>query len=177
MRGSDKILASRYARAFMPESSSNLAQAQNLYAELIQLKEKISAVADYLKNPVLPLKLKLEIVDEKFKPCRAVGLLRLLLSAKRFYLLDEIVSQAQNILDKFSNTARASVATAEELDAVLREKITASIKQITSKNISAGFSQNPALLGGFRAEADGVLIDASVKRRAEILRREMYDKA
>ena len=77
----------------------------------------------------------------------------------------------QSIYRKENSIVKVVVTTAVKIDKALGEKISQIAKQSTdAKTIEYEYQVNPDLIGGFKVEIEGKLLDASVKNELEKLR-------
>ncbi|MFI5211935.1 MAG: FoF1 ATP synthase subunit delta, partial [Ignavibacteria bacterium] len=64
----------------------------------------------------------------------------------------------------------ARVKTAVEVTEKEKNSITAKLKQYTGKDITASYTVDPSIKGGFIAQVEDRIIDASILRQLELLK-------
>lgn len=76
-----------------------------------------------------------------------------------------IVELVQEELDRASGTIRATVTTAQAASAETRALLDSEVaREFPGKRCNVSYVVNPDLVGGYQVEADGQLIDASVRQ-------------
>ncbi|HOX23390.1 MAG TPA: ATP synthase F1 subunit delta [Elusimicrobiales bacterium] len=167
MRASDRILARRYARAYALRAQDKPGQAHARLDELATLAESLVPLRSSFESPVLGLEAKLAALDSVRGQAgqEAVDFAKMLLDAKRFQLLDEIVAQCRQALDQAENILRAEVSSAAPLDKAAAQQLEKMLSERTGKKVSVVYGVEPGLLGGVRIKAGDLLIENSVKGR------------
>jgi F-type H+-transporting ATPase subunit delta len=133
------------------------------------------AVLRALVNPGLPHEAKRRILARMFEQSDPLarnavlvlsehGRLGLLLDMQRAYA--ELAAEDENIL-------AVEVTTAVELDKGTVSALAERISDAVGRQANVTAHVDPSLIGGLVLQARGVLVDASVKRRLEELRRAM----
>jgi len=129
----------------------------------------------FLENPRVAIGKKREILEPKLKGVNplAVNLLYLLVERNGLSMISNIYADYQRRLDDLHGLAHAKVTAAIPLS----ETETADIKQKLSamfgKQIDITTNVDPNLLGGIVARVGDKVIDGSVSRRLENLKREI----
>jgi len=91
----------------------------------------------------------------------------------RQLLLGEIARQYAGLLDIKSNRVRAGITLAREPDPALKQSIAEALSQALGKEVVAGFSVEPEILGGAVVRLGERMLDGSVRRRLKQLRRQL----
>jgi len=172
MKASDKILARRYAKAFVLREGEKPAQAQARLDALAVLAEAVAPLRERFDSPVVGLEAKRAALEAASAAvgADAVDFAKMLLDAKRFGLLEEIVSQARAALDLAENRLRAEVSSALPLDKEQALRLEKVLSDYTGKQVQAVYTLAPELLGGLRVKAGDLLVENSVKGRLERLK-------
>ncbi len=114
MKSNLSSLAKRYAAAYYGTAKD--ANAAGVLIEQYRLALKsLSDAAPYIDNPVLPLKVKDEIMAKCLKGNAAEPFLRLLVQAKRFPLRDIILRELCLLLDAAMGIKRVKITAAAEI--------------------------------------------------------------
>jgi F-type H+-transporting ATPase subunit delta len=166
MKSSDRILARRYARAFITGQGSD-------FTELSTFQGLIAPLLGYFDNPLIPLEIKNRLLAERLNAhadTRAFRFMRLLLNVKRFYLLGQILADCADILDGENGIARAEITSAFEPDLSVRTAIENRLSEITGKRVLAKFKENAELIAGMQIRMGDTFVDGSVKGKLEQLK-------
>jgi len=129
----------------------------------------------FLENPRIPIAKKREVLEPKLKGVNpmAVNLLYLLVERGGLPMMSDIFADYQRRLDELHGVAHAKVTAAIPLS----ETETADIKQKLSamfgKQIDITTKVDPSLLGGIVARVGDKVIDGSISRRLDNLKREI----
>ena len=173
MNSSDRIAAQRYAQAYNDLSTSNDEAAQ-LCLALTQAAQALKTAQVYMTSPRVSLTAKQELVRTSLNDApKTAAFLELLLAAKRYYLLDEIVTHVQALLDKRMNIVRATIVSARELTPVQKQETLQVLSARYGAKAEGVFQVDPSLLGGLRIDCCGELIDGSFKGRLQKLQEEL----
>lgn len=172
MKSTDRVLAKKYAAAY-----ASLLQPQSLAAQAQTLKQigmGISSVIIF-QLPTLPKEQKKEILNafvekEDENTPYLKNLLYMLADNKKLHLLEAIAREVLSISDKQTNTQRVIVSTAKDISAAQKKEIETKLKEVLkADNIVADYKEDPALIGGFKAQTEEVVLDGSVKNNLEKL--------
>ena len=91
----------------------------------------------------------------------------------RQLMLGEIAHEYAGLLDVKFNRVRAGITLARQPDPALQAQITAALSQALGKEIVAGFAVDPEILGGAIVRLEDRMLDGSVRRRLQQLRRQL----
>lgn len=173
MKSTDCILAGRYARAYDALSKNNT-DAVNACEALCVAAQVLRQAQTYMCDPAIPLAAKTDLIHALFEQQPQIeGFLRILLEAKRYYLLDSCVADVQKLADKRQGIVRARVETAFKLSAEQQKKTEEILSRFSGKQVQAQFKVCPELLGGLRAQLDDVLVDGSLQGKLKRLEAEL----
>jgi F-type H+-transporting ATPase subunit delta len=149
--------------------------AQIIYDALFSSKE-FRAV---LKNPVLKPKLKKELVKKVFEGKVGSDILSFIdfvIDKNREDILFDIFKEFLNLRDMREGVLRAHVKSAVELSDPMRQKIEQKLAGKTNKKVKADFGIDNSILGGFVVKIQDTVIDSSVKRQLELLRKKFSEE-
>lgn len=113
-----------------------------------------------------------DLLSEKIRP-EAMGLALTLVERGLVALAGRVRDQFELLYNNYRGQDIAHVTSAMPLDDASRASITRQLETITGKRIILREQVDPALLGGVIARVGDTLIDGSVRRRLELLRRQI----
>ncbi|MGB2578336.1 F-type H+-transporting ATPase subunit delta [Elusimicrobium simillimum] len=169
MKNTDRVLAKRYATAV-----TALVPAGDYPALLDELRSVGAALqnAPVFFNPAVSKSKLIAAAQDIFKGNKEIvrNLITLLIKNKKLPLLDAIIENVQDIMDKETSTVRATVSCAHIPAEAEKKNIETTLKKFFKvKNIIASFVQDASLIGGVKIAAAGVVIDGSIKHNLEKL--------
>ena len=160
-------LATRYAKSLLDLSiEQNLLDA--VYADIKLLKAINKSNPDFvalLRSPIITSDKKDKIIDAVIgKNVSQISMLfiRLLTSKKRESNLPEIVTAFLEQYNKLKNIETVKLTTATPISEELKNSIIAKVKSADSSAIEIETYVQEELIGGFKLEIAGTLIDASI---------------
>ena len=173
MNSSQRLAASRYAAAYDALSRTD-GEATKRAEELSLAAKGLAGVASRLTDPGVPLEQKKQAVRVALEGAPHAGsFVEVLLEAKRYNLLPEIVRQVQDLLDKRLGVLRARVVSAHVLDATEQANTVRALETRYGKQIKAVFQTDETLLGGLKTACNGELIDGSLSGELGRLQEEL----
>lgn len=150
----------------------------SIYDDLHAVDEAINGLDPELRNlfnmPQLRREDKGRIFTKAFegKVGRPVlGLLLLLVEKRREPLLDNIVQEFARYRDLHEGRVQATVTTARKLDSDLAEALQAALEKRTKRTVVLNERVNPDVLGGIRVKVGDSVLDGTVRRALQDLRR------
>jgi F-type H+-transporting ATPase subunit delta len=132
-----------------------------------------------LKNPVLKPKNKKELLKKIFEnkiSSESNSFMDFVIDKNREDILFDIYKEFLNLRDIKEGIIRAHVKSAVDLSDSLKKKIETKLTEKTSKKVKADFSLDNNLIGGFVIKVDDTVIDSSVKRQLELLRKKFSEE-
>ncbi len=177
MDSSAKILAKRYARAYMNldgKAYSAAAQTASL-AKLEALRVVFSAAKPHLKiliHPAINSGVKLEVLGKVLGTVTgpAADFAGLLVRQGRFGLFEEVMRQCLALNDIFCGVVQAEVSSRYALSEGEVARIDKMIGCVTGKKVSLSQIISERVIGGFEIKVGDSLIDATVRGRLDALR-------
>lgn len=178
MDSSAKILAKRYARAYLAldGKAHSAALEKAAHEKLEGLRQVFEAARPHMRaltHPAVTGAVKLEVLRKILGPgvpAHAAGFAALLVRRGRFGLLDEVMESALRLTDAFCGVVRAEVYSRYPLSAGELERIEKMIAQVTGRKAALRAVIAERVLGGFEIKVGDTLIDATVKGRLEALK-------
>lgn len=168
-------VARRYAEAVFelgrePDTLDNWLNDVRLIAEYFSNRQ----LAFILGEPNMRFERKEAIVrdllGDKVKP-EGLGLALALVESGIVGLAPRVRDEFERLYNERRGQAVADVTSAMPLDDAMRASITRQMESVTGKRILLREKVDPALLGGAIVRVGDTLIDGSVRRRLELLRR------
>ena len=160
-------LATRYAKSLL-DLSIEQNQLEAVYADMLLLKKINKSNPDFvalLRSPIITADKKDKILDAVIgNNVSKIFMLfiRLLTTKKRESNLPEIVTAFLEQYNKLKNIQTVKLTTASPISEELKNSIIAKVKSADSSAIEIETSVNEDLIGGFKLEIGGTLIDATI---------------
>ncbi|MDQ6888453.1 MAG: F0F1 ATP synthase subunit delta [Gemmatimonadota bacterium] len=146
----------------------------------------ISEVADAIRNddrllrflqaPRVSAMRKNEILAKAFQdrlPRVFVRFLQAVISHRRQTLIPQIAEQYHALVDEIEGRVHASVILAREPDPETRSQVERRLAEVLGKEVVAHFSVNASIIGGVIIRVGDSVRDGSVRRKLQMLRRQM----
>jgi F-type H+-transporting ATPase subunit delta len=169
--------AIRYAKAILDIATSKAAAQEvsndmALIAKTIQDNKELS---DFIENPTLRVEVKNNALLEVFKGVSPVSksLFQLLLTNKRFEILENIAQQYNKLFDEVNNIEVANVTTAIAITPELEAKVLAKVGEFSNKKVTLNNIVDPTIIGGFILRIGDKQFNASIANRLQVLKREL----
>ena len=129
-----------------------------------------------LENPVIRPETKVSILDEIFKSKvdpETLHFIKFLVKKGRENLLQEIADKFLELKDEKLGIVNVNVRTAFELTDEQRNELKNKIESILNKKARFKIKVEPDVVGGFIAQVNDTVYDASVKHQLEILKQQL----
>ncbi len=173
-----KKVSRRYSLALY-ETASSMKIADKIHKDLLVVMKSIEASKDlklFLHTPIISPEKKMKVISELFsKKVNKLTLdfIELLTEKKRENYLYDICADYLNLTNEKKGILEARIKTAVALTDKDKKKFSDILKNYTGKDISAEYSIDKSIKGGIIAQFSDTIIDASIKRQLEILRKKM----
>lgn len=173
-------LATRYAKSLL-DLSIEQNQLEAVYADMKLLKGINKSNPDFvalLRSPIITADKKDKILDAVIgKNISQISMLfiRLLTTKKRESNLPEIVTAFLEQYNKLKNIQTVKLTTATPISEELKNSIIARVKSADSSAIEIETAVKEELIGGFKLEIGGTLIDASILRDLNDIKRQFLN--
>jgi F-type H+-transporting ATPase subunit delta len=105
----------------------------------------------------------------------SMSFLSILVRKGRESLLPTIMEEASGLIRAMRNVKVAEVRTAVPMNDAIRERVTAALKKMHEGEVELNEQVDASLIGGFQLFMDNRMIDASIKREIDLLRRHIND--
>jgi F-type H+-transporting ATPase subunit delta len=164
-----------YADAFLAvmASEGSINETQDELFRLGRLLDGNDELRNALGDPHLPAAKRQQIVEDLLDGRAGkttVGLVSLLTAVGRVRELSEIVDRVLGLTAARGDKVVADVRSAVELDEDQRQRLAASIKAATGKDVDVVVTVDPSVLGGIVTQIGDTVIDGSVRSRLSKLR-------
>lgn len=178
MDSSARILAKRYARAYMGlDGKAHAAALEAASGDRISgLRKVMEVTAPHMKaltHPAVNGAIKLEVLNKILGSASAgpaAAFAALLVRQGRFGLLAEIMDQCLRLHDSFCGVVRAEVYSRYPLSEGEVKRITSLLSGASGRKIVLRQEISEKVLGGFEIRIGDTVIDASARGRLEALK-------
>jgi F-type H+-transporting ATPase subunit delta len=136
--------------------------------------EKLVAL---LESPKLPFDIKKGLLEERLGELNplALNLACLLISRRRFRLVDNISQEYHRLLDAHHGIEHAEVITALPIDDEDKQRLSRQLGEIMGRKIVVDAQVDPSIVGGLVARIGDTLIDGSIRNRLEALSKNLIE--
>lgn len=168
MDSSARILAKRYARAYMASG-----KAHERLEALARLAEAARPHLKALTHPAVNAAVKLEALKKVLGSAHAgpaADFAALLVRERRLGLLDQISAECGAIADARAGVVRAEARSRFPLSEGELKRITALLAGATGRKVELKQALDERVLGGFEIKIGDTIIDATARGRLEALR-------
>jgi F-type H+-transporting ATPase subunit delta len=166
------MIADRYAKGMialfsLPDFSSLRIDISFL---LKDLKEN-EGLKGFLASPLIKtadkMKLFKEISATLHYEERWNHLMELLIQKNREEFLDVILEEIDRLLLEHLNLSKVKIRIAHEIDDNLKDQLEEKISNLLNQRIISDYAIDPQIIGGFIAETESRVIDASIRHNIE----------
>lgn len=170
----NKKIARRYTLALY-EIAAELKLTERIRKDMVLIQNAIEGSRElrlFLQSPIINSDKKIKILEMLFS--RKVNdltlkFLRMITVKNREKFIHDACQDYQALLNERNGIAEADIKTFIKLTDKEKKQLIEKLKSYTGKNISANYSIDPALKGGFVAQIGDTIIDASISRQLELL--------
>lgn len=137
---------------------------------LEELIEKNPGYLEFLSTPALPVRERLQGIEDAFSktfPEPLVSFLKLLCENGHIGALTECIKEYHRLLRTLSNTAQARIISAVALEDPQKIAVCNKLERLCGKKIEPTYEIDPSILGGLKIELEGRTLDGSVKHRLQ----------
>jgi F-type H+-transporting ATPase subunit delta len=169
-------IARNYAEAlFALATQANATEAWGELMDVTAAAMSTPSIEAVLMSPRVPKDRKIAIVLDAMKsaPRPFTLFLASVIRRGRQLMLASIADEYRALVDVKLNRVRAGVTLAREVDALARSVLVEQLSKAIGKDVIAGFSTDPALLGGVVVRIGDRVYDGSVRKRLAVLRNKL----
>lgn len=163
-------IAKEYGTAlFMIACEEN--EKKNYAMALERIKETFLEYPQYidlLSSPSIPLKERLEMIEETFSsvvPEYVICYLKLLCEKGRMPYFVESINEYKALLDASEHISNVKITSAVELTEAEKQKLTSKLEQMEKGKVCAEYFVDKSLMGGLIIDIDGRIMDGSLRHR------------
>lgn len=178
----DIVISKRYALAFLkclPDLNVDT-MLNELKLFTVTIQSNVDFI-DFLGSVLVKTSEKLDLIDimlqESSYKAEWKSFISLLLNGKRINIFPLILEQLEHLLLSKKRLTKVKLHSARILTEDAQDKIIAKLKSILNCEFDVENIINPSLIGGFIAETESLLIDASVRKNLERFAKPKYSLA
>jgi len=168
----------KYAYALF-QLAGDAGSVDEITAALAKLRAfSVKETVSFFKNPFIDESEKKKLVQDTSSgiPEMLLKLLFLLIEKREMHILPDIERKYADLVNKSRNIMVANVISAVPLEKPVVEKIKASMKKITGREISIVENIDKTLIGGIKVRTEDLLFDGSIKGKVNLLKREFLNE-
>lgn len=171
----EKKVARRYNLALyeIASESKTVAAVKKDFEDIRKSIAGSKELAMFIKTPIIKLDKKAEVMKALFGGKvneLTMKFLNILCEKNRIGMIDSLAEDFIHLVNEKQGIITAKIKTAIEISDSEKTSLTEKLKKYTGKNITANYSVDPEIKGGFIAQIDDKIIDASITRQLELLR-------
>jgi len=164
-----------YAEAFLAVlgAEGHINECQDELFRLARIIEGNDELRQSLSDPHLPVARRQQIIEDLLDGKAGkttIGLVSMLVATGRIRELTQIVDDLLSLTAASGNRVVAEVRSAVELDNDQKQRLAASLKAATGKDIDVVVVVDPSVMGGVVTQIGDTVIDGSVRARLSKLR-------
>lgn len=168
--------AIRYAKSLfsLAEEGGVVEQMEEDIRTVLAAIEATHELEIMLKSPVIKPDQKERVLESVFESnlsALTMEFLRILVRKGREALLQDILDAALGLVRIQRNVRRAEVRTAVPMNDAVRTRVMAALKNMHDGDVELDEQVDPSLIGGFQLFMENQMIDTSLKRELQLLRR------
>jgi len=130
----------------------------------------------FIVSPVVKPDKKLLVLQEMFKgkvSDLTLKFIMLLAKKNRIDILSDVIESMFHLINEKLGIIEAIITTAVDISEIEKKLITDKLKIYTGKEINPKFLVNQSIKGGFIAQVEDKIIDASIIRQLELLKEKL----
>lgn len=134
----------------------------------------------FLETPRVSLAEKRDVIQSVFGdhyPETFVRFLLVLMENRRQSLLPDIEMAARELLNERTGRVHASVTMTVDPDPQLKAEIESALGRVLDREVIAEFKKDPRLVGGMIVRVKDRVLDGSLRRRLQLMRRALIEEA
>ena len=147
--------------------------------EVSALYRGVPSFRAFLETPRVALSDKRDVLRSVFDdryPEAFVRFLLVVLEKRRQSLFPEIEIAARELLNERTGRVQAGVTMTVDPDPELREEIETALGRVLGREVTADFRLDPRLVGGMIVRVKDRVMDGSVRRQLQLMRRALIEE-
>jgi F-type H+-transporting ATPase subunit delta len=178
----DPTLARNYAEALvsLAGKAKDLAGWGTMISDVADAITRDERLRLFLQSPRVAVEQKNEVIAKAFQdrmPRLFVRFLQSVIRHRRQALIPEMAVQYHALVDEIDGRVHAQVTISREPDGKLEKTVSDRLSKVLGKTVVPHFTVDESILGGTIIRIGDTVMDGSVKRRLERLRRRMMQGA
>lgn len=138
-----------------------------------KLVEENYEYTDFLSSPAIPLKERIDAIDEAFGksfPENVTSFVKILCENARVRTLVGCIDEFSKLTMVMSNMTTANVYSAVALSDEQKKNVCKKLEKLTGKIVEPSYIIDESLIGGLKIEVEGKTYDGSIKHRLSDLK-------
>ena len=174
----NKSVARRYAEAFfsIAQEASKIGDYQAELGKIVQSIQETEGLREYFAHPLIPTQEKNNIAKQLFSQEVSeitLNFLLLVLDKRREIYLELIFKEYEDMADETNNIKKAELISAMPVPDAEISTLAETMSKATGKTIQLKLTIDPLLLGGVKIRMGDKIIDASIAKKLEMLRKNL----
>ncbi len=178
---SNYSITSRYSLALQ-----EMAEEKNIYSSVVENVELVFAslqgsreLRNYLSTPIISEQKKMELLEAVFTNYISedvLNFMKFVVKKGRINLLKDILSDFLKKRDEKENITDVVLKSTYKLDETQSEVVKNQLEKFSGKKIRFSNRVDESIIGGYIAEINDVIVDASVKRQLEKIKNTLINE-
>ncbi|HQN74682.1 MAG TPA: ATP synthase F1 subunit delta [Bacillota bacterium] len=161
----------QYARALFSLALEKEA-VESTYQDLTDFINALDNQAKlFFLHPKIEIANKHQVIQKVGKNSLVINFLKVLLDNSRFELLPAIATEYQELINEMNETVEVMVYAKNELSATNIKKIKKKLQNKLLKNVVIKQTINESIIGGFKIEYQGQVIDETINSSLNMLKK------
>jgi F-type H+-transporting ATPase subunit delta len=174
----NKSVARRYAEAFFSSAheANKIDEYQAELGKIVHIIQETESLREYFSHPLIPTKEKQEIAKQLFSQQVSqitLNFMLLVLDKRRETYLQLIFKEYEEMADESNNIKKAELVSAKAVPDAEVQSLAEKLSLSTGKTIDLKLSIDPSLLGGVKIRMGDKIIDASIAKKLEMLKKNL----
>ncbi len=171
----------RYALALFELASekSELEAIEKNISFLLKFCKSNSDFSSFLKNPTYQLELQSKVFAELSKLMKLnknfSNFLQLLISKRRIFFLDKILSKFIKLSSKSKGKVEAVLTSSKDLTQNEKDNISQEISKAIKSNIEFIYKTDKSLITGIKIQVSSLLIDTSIRNKLKRIKQSIME--
>jgi len=175
---SREAVARTYADTMLELAGRDGAEATwlEMMSEVTGLYETSPPFKAFLHTPRVSDQDKRRVLLDTFRgryPELFIRFLLVVLDKRRQGLLPDIETACRDLLYQRTGRVHASVTLATDIDTDFRAEVGSQLSAVLERDVDADFRVDPRLIGGIVVRVEDKVLDGSVRRRLQLMRRKL----